>query len=73
MLKLIDKIYFRVRDWFDKGAVDRAYDEGLNNGASVMQARILSELRRLSPHDFKSQELKLGFVYAEGIVKDTTL
>ena len=73
MLKLIDKIYFRVRYWFDKGAVDRAYDEGLNNGADVMRARILSELQRLAQHDFKSQELKLGFIYAEGIVKDTTL
>lgn len=73
MLKLIDKLYFRIRDWFDKGAVDRAYDQGLNHGADVMKGRMLAELRRLSPHDFKSQELKLGFVYAEGIVKDTEL
>lgn len=73
LLKLIDKIYFRIRDWFDKGAVDRAYDQGLNHGADLMRARILSELQRLAPHDFKSQELKLGFIYAQGIVKDAEL
>ena len=73
LLKLIDKFYFRIRDWFDKGAVDRAYDQGLSNGADVMKSHMLAELRRLSPHDFKSQELRLGFIYAEGIVKDTEL
>ena len=73
MLKLIDKVYFRIRDWFDKGAVDRAYDEGLENGASIMKARMIQELSRLAPTDFKSQELKLGFIYAQGIVKDTDL
>ena len=73
MLKLIDKVYFRIRDWFDKGAVDRAYYEGLENGASIMKARMIQELSRLAPTDFKSQELKLGFIYAQGIVKDTDL
>jgi len=73
LLKLIDKVYFRIRDWFDKGAVDRAYDEGLENGASIMKARMIQELSRLAPTDFKSQELKLGFIYAQGIVKDTDL
>ena len=73
LLKLIDKAYFRIRDWFDKGAVDRAYEAGLKNGAAVMQSRILDDLRRMGPHDFKSQELKLGFIYAEGIAKDAKL
>jgi hypothetical protein len=38
-----------------------------------MKAAIMTNLDSGSPFDFKSTELKLGFVYAEGIVKDTKL
>jgi hypothetical protein len=38
-----------------------------------MKGAIMTNLYEKAPLDFKSLELKLGFVYAEGIAKDTKL
>jgi hypothetical protein len=38
-----------------------------------MKAVIMTNLIEKAPLDFKSLELKLGFIYAEGIAKDSTL
>jgi hypothetical protein len=38
-----------------------------------MKAAIMTNLIEKAPLDFKSLELKLGFIYAEGIAKDSKL
>jgi hypothetical protein len=38
-----------------------------------MKGAIMNDLQTKSPFDFKSPELKLGYIYAEGIAKDAKL
>jgi hypothetical protein len=69
----LDKFYVNVRDRLTRSAVERGYNEGHRDGQRQMKAAIMTNLYDNAPLDFKSLELKLGFVYAEGIAKDTKL
>lgn len=71
MLRIIDNWYLSVRDWATKSAFERGYHEGQRKGQRQMKAEIMTNLYDKAPLDFKSAELKLGFIYAEGIAKDT--
>lgn len=73
MLNRLDKIYVAIRNRLTRSAYERGYHEGRRKGQRQMKAAIMTNLDSGSPFDFKSTELKLGFVYAEGIVKDTKL
>jgi hypothetical protein len=73
MLKALDKFYISVRDRLTRSAVQRGYTEGHRDGQRAMKAAIMTNLIEKAPLDFKSLELKLGFIYAEGIAKDSTL
>jgi hypothetical protein len=73
MLKALDKFYVSVRDRLTRSAVERGYTEGHRDGQRAMKAAIMTNLIEKAPLDFKSLELKLGFIYAEGIAKDSTL
>jgi hypothetical protein len=73
MLNWLDKFYVNVRDRLTRSAVERGYNEGHRDGQRKMKAAIMTNLYEKAPLDFKSLELKLGFVYAEGIAKDTKL
>jgi hypothetical protein len=73
MLKALDKAYVTVRDRLTRSAVERGYHEGHRDGQRAMKAVIMTNLYEKAPLDFKSLELKLGFVYAEGIAKDSKL
>jgi hypothetical protein len=73
MLKALDKVYVTVRDRLTRSAVERGYNEGHRDGQRAMKAVIMTNLYQKAPLDFKSLELKLGFVYAEGIAKDSKL
>jgi hypothetical protein len=73
MLKALDKFYVSVRDRLTRSAVQRGYTEGHRDGQRAMKAAIMTNLIEKAPLDFKSLELKLGFIYAEGIAKDSTL
>jgi hypothetical protein len=73
MLNWLDKFYVNVRDRLTRSAVERGYNEGHRDGQRAMKAAIMTDLMAKAPLDFKSLELKLGFIYAEGIAKDTKL
>jgi hypothetical protein len=73
MLKTLDRVYVSVRDRLTRSAVERGYTEGHRDGQRAMKAAIMTNLIEKAPLDFKSLELKLGFIYAEGIAKDSTL
>jgi hypothetical protein len=73
MLKALDKFYVSVRDRLTRSAVQRGYTEGHRDGQRAMKAAIMTNLIEKAPLDFKSLELKLGFIYAEGIAKDSKL
>jgi hypothetical protein len=73
MLKTLDRVYVTVRDRLTRSAVERGYTEGHRDGQRAMKAAIMTNLIEKAPLDFKSLELKLGFIYAEGIAKDSTL
>lgn len=70
---MIDKFYVNVRDRLTRSAVERGYTEGHRDGQRQMKGAIMTNLFDKAPLDFKSPELKLGFIYAEGIAKDTKL
>jgi hypothetical protein len=73
MLKTLDRVYVTVRDRLTRSAVERGYTEGHRDGQRAMKAVIMTNLIEKAPLDFKSLELKLGFIYAEGIAKDSKL
>jgi hypothetical protein len=73
MLSWLDKFYVSVRDRLTRSAVERGYTEGHRDGQRQMKSAIMTNLIEKAPMDFKSLELKLGFIYAEGIAKDTKL
>jgi hypothetical protein len=73
MLKTLDRVYVSVRERLTRSAVGRGYTEGHRDGQRAMKAAIMTNLIEKAPLDFKSLELKLGFIYAEGIAKDSTL
>lgn len=73
MLNRLDKMYVAIRDRITRSAYERGYHEGRRKGQRQMKAAIMTNLQGGAPFDFKSQELKLGFFYAEGIAKDTKL
>jgi hypothetical protein len=73
MLRALDRVYVTVRDRLTRSAVERGYNEGHRDGQRAMKAVIMTNLYNKAPLDFKSLELKLGFVYAEGIAKDSKL
>jgi hypothetical protein len=73
MLKTLDRVYVTVRDRLTRSAVERGYTEGHRDGQRAMKAVIMTNLIDKAPLDFKSLELKLGFIYAEGIAKDSKL
>lgn len=73
MFKALDKAYVNVRDYLTRSAVQRGYNEGHRDGQRAMKGVIMTNLYEKAPLDFKSLELKLGFVYAEGIAKDSKL
>jgi hypothetical protein len=73
MLKTLDRVYVTVRDRLTRSAVERGYTEGHRDGQRAMKAAIMTNLIEKAPLDFKSLELKLGFIYAEGIAKDSKL
>ena len=73
MIKALDKFYVSVRDRLTRSAVERGYTEGHRDGQRAMKAAIMTNLIEKAPLDFKSLELKLGFIYAEGIAKDSKL
>lgn len=73
MLSNLDRLYVVVRDRITRSAFERGYKEGHRKGQREMKAAIMTNLDKASPFDFKSAELKLGYVYAESIAKDTKL
>jgi hypothetical protein len=73
MLKALDKAYVTVRDRLTRSAVQRGYNEGHRDGQRAMKGAIMTNLIDKAPLEFKCLELKLGFIYAEGIAKDTKL
>jgi hypothetical protein len=73
MLSIIDKVYVNVRDRLTRSAVQRGFAEGHRAGQRAMKGAIMTNLYEKAPLDFKCLELKLGYVYAEGIAKDTKL
>ena len=73
MLNALDEMYVNVRDYLTRSAVQRGYNEGHRDGQRAMKGVIMTNLYDKAPMDFKNLELKLGFIYAEGIVKDSKL
>jgi hypothetical protein len=73
MFRLLDSIYIPIRDWFGRKAYQRGYDHGHRIGQRQMKGAIMTDLQNKSPFDFKSPELKLGYIYAEGVAKDAKL
>ena len=73
LLKILDRYYVTVRDWATRSAFERGFHEGQRKGQRQMKGAIMTNLYEKAPLDFKSPELKLGFIYAEGIAKDTTV
>ena len=54
--------------------LNKAWEEGYEMGASAaernMRLMIQSEFKKKGLEDFKSEELKLGYIYAKGLVTD---
>lgn len=73
MLDTLDKFYVTVRDRLTRSAVERGYRQGHRDGQRRIKGAIMTNLSKKAPTDFKSLELKLGFIYAQGIAKDTKL
>jgi hypothetical protein len=73
MLRTLDKVYVNLRDRLTRSAVERGFAEGHRAGQRAMKGAIMTNLIDKAPLDFKCLELKLGYLYAEGIAKDTKL
>ena len=64
MMRLFDKIYFRLRDIFQPVSYDQAYDNGYEAGYDCARAHILQAMKQSSLYNWKSQELRLGYDFA---------
>lgn len=54
--------------------LNKAWEEGYQMGASAaersVRLTIQSEFKKKGLEDFKSEELRLGYIYAKGLVTD---
>ena len=67
MLKLIDRIYFNLRNITRDP--NEMYNEGFAAGLETGKARTLSELSERSLAGFPSDALALGYAHAVEVVK----
>jgi hypothetical protein len=64
ILKLIDKLYFRIRRHINPPNGEKEYSKGFANGYNAGRAAVLLKLQEKSLYNFRSQELRLGYDYA---------
>lgn len=63
-MKLLDKIYFALKNITNPASFDEAYDDGFRAGVEVARARILAEMDAKFPYDLKNQAFRLGYTHA---------
>lgn len=69
ILKLIDRLYFRIHRHLFPPNGTKEYGKGFANGYNAGRAAVLLKLQEKSLHDFRSKELRLGYDYAIWVAK----
>lgn len=64
MTKLLDKIYFILKNISNPASFDEAYDDGFRAGVEVCKARILQEMDAKFPYDLKDEAFRFGYKHA---------
>ena len=76
LLKQLDRIYFRFKNAYqvfrDPELMRDEYNEGLELGMVLGQAKIKAALDMSDPHEFSNNHFKLGYYYAYETVKKVT-
>lgn len=75
---MFEKVKINPVNWAQQklfgSMLNKAWEEGYAMGAGAaersMAAKIKSEFIKNGLEDFKSEELKIGYVYAKGLVTD---
>lgn len=72
LLWKLDDLYFafkRAVKYFKNPNLERdERDAARAEGNSIAKAKVRYALRQYSPDDFKSEEFRLGYLYAQGVV-----
>jgi hypothetical protein len=63
-MKLLDKIYFVLKNISNPASFDEAYDDGFRAGVEVCRARILQEMEAKNPYTIKNDAFRLGYKHA---------
>lgn len=69
MLKIIDRIFFRLKRHLFPPNGAKEYSQGLANGYNAGRAAVLRALQDNSLYNFRSEELRLGYDYAYYVAK----
>lgn len=69
----LDRLYYsfkRAVKAFKNPDLERdERDASRREGVSIAKAKVRYGLRQQAPDDFKSEEFKLGYLYAQGVVQ----
>jgi hypothetical protein len=68
-MKLLDRIYFTIKNAINPITYDEAYDDGVLAGIEIANARIAEELKAKYPYDLKNQAFRLGYEHAVAVAK----
>jgi hypothetical protein len=64
MTKLLDKIYFILKNISNPASFDEAYDDGFRAGVEVARARMLQEMDAKFPYELKNEAFRFGYKHA---------